>query len=398
MPELPREFWTAVSFTLLAIALVVGAYIVHLLVSHRRLQDQQLFSAGVLNASAALIVVLNMDNRAAAFNKAFERLSGYSARDIQEQPALAQDILPGILLAAPRPGNHSPDFQGSHQEIHTLRSRDGREYQVDWQISYLKDSGGKIIQKIASGLDVTDLKRAEKKVLESQQQLLEYQKMLREMAELAEEEERRRIAEQLHDRIGQSLALASIKIGDLNRQASSKEIQRLLEELDANIQNILKNTRSLIFEISPPSLHQFGLVPALGTLAKRFMEDHQVKIIFEDDGQEKPLEDNIALLLFKAARELLVNAKKHAHARQIRIYTRRNQDYFQFELRDDGVGFGHDPFSLPPESLAAPKPGGGGFGLLNIKDRVEYYRGSFTLETSPGKGSRFLIEMPCKKQ
>ncbi len=396
MPELPREFLTAVGFTVLAIALVIGAYIAHLLVSHRRLQDQQLFSNGVLNASAALIVVLDMRNGMVAFNQAFERLSGYRPGDVQQQ--LAQDILPGILLAAPRPGNHSPDFQGSHQEIHTLRSRDGREYQVDWQISYLKDSGGKIIQKIASGLDVTDLKLAEKKVLESQQQLLEYQKMLREMAELAEEEERRRIAEQLHDRIGQSLALASIKIGDLNRQASSKEIQRLLEELDANIQNILKNTRSLIFEISPPSLHQFGLVPALGTLAKRFMEDHQVKIIFEDDGQEKPLEDNIALLLFKAARELLVNAKKHAHARQIRIYTRRNQDYFQFELRDDGVGFGHDPFSLPPESPAAPKPGGGGFGLLNIKDRVEYYRGSFTLETSPGKGSRFLIEVPCKKQ
>lgn len=398
MLKLPGEFWTAIGFIILAIALVIGAYIAHLLVSHRRLRDQQLFSAGVLDASAALIVVLDMDNRAATFNKAFEQLSGYRPRDVQEQPALAQDILPDILLTEPRPGNHLPDFQSPRQAIHALKSRNGREYQVDWQISYLKDSGGKIIQKIASGLDVTDLKLAEKKVLESQQQLLEYQKMLREMAELAEEEERRRIAEQLHDRIGQSLALASIKIGELNRQASSKEVQRLLEELDGNIQNILKNTRSLIFEISPPSLYQFGLVPALSTLAKRFMEEHQVKVTFEDDGQEKPLEDSVAQLLFRAVQELLVNAKKHARAQQIWIRTCRNEDYFRVELRDDGVGFDRDPFSLPPESLATPKPGGGGFGLRNMKDRVEYYRGNFTLETSPGKGSRFLIEAPCKKQ
>lgn len=398
MPELPHEFWTAVGFIILAIALVIGAYTGNLLISHRRLQNQQIFSTGVLNASAALIVVLDINNRVVAFNKAFEELSGYVLRDIQKQPAMVNNILPGVLLEDANPGNKLPDLPGSQRVIHSLKSRPGIEYQIDWQVSYLKDSGGKIVHKIVSGLDITDLKLAEKKVIESQEQLLEYQKMLREMAELAEEEERRRIAEQLHDRIGHSLALARIKIGELNQQASSKEVQSILEELDANIQNILKNTRSLIFEISPPSLHQFGLVPALRSLAKRFMEEHRVKINFEDDGLNKPLENAVAQLLFKAVRELLVNAKKHARAQQIWIGTSRNHNLFRLEIRDDGVGFDYDPFLPPKESASSPKDSGGGFGLLNIKNRVEYYRGTISVDAFPENGSRFLIEVPCGKQ
>lgn len=225
----------------------------------------------------------------------------------------------------------------------------------------------------------------------TQEQLLTYYKKLQALAEhaaLAEEEQRRKIAEELHDRIGQTLALSRIKLTNLQNQDLSQQTHRSLEELENLIQDILKDIRSLTIELSPPALYDLGPEAAIETLAKHYEKQHKIRIEFNDDGAAKPLEDKIALFIYKAARELLVNALKHARASRIWIYLQQVEDKFRVEIKDDGIGFN-------PENLH-PEKGNSGFGLFNIKDRLNFYNGKMLIDSQPGNGSRFVIEVPLK--
>jgi len=225
----------------------------------------------------------------------------------------------------------------------------------------------------------------------TQEQLLTYYKKLQALAEhaaLAEEEQRRKIAEELHDRIGQTLALSRIKLTNLQNQDLSQQTHQSLEELENLIQDILKDIRSLTIELSPPALYDLGPEAAIETLAKHYEKQHKIRIEFNDDGAAKPLEDKIALFIYKAARELLVNALKHARASRIWIYLRQVEDKFRVEIKDDGIGFN-------PENLH-PERGNSGFGLFNIKDRLNFYNGKMLIDSQPGNGSRFVIEVPLK--
>lgn len=225
----------------------------------------------------------------------------------------------------------------------------------------------------------------------TQEQLLTYYKKLQALAEhaaLAEEEQRRKIAEELHDRIGQTLALSRIKLTNLQNQDLSQQTHQSLEELENLIQDILKDIRSLTIELSPPALYDLGPEAAIETLAKHYEKQHKIRIEFNDDGAAKPLEDKIALFIYKAARELLVNALKHARASRIWIYLQQVEDKFRVEIKDDGIGFN-------PENLH-PEKGNSGFGLFNIKDRLNFYNGKMLIDSQPGNGSRFVIEVPLK--
>ncbi len=162
--------------------------------------------------------------------------------------------------------------------------------------------------------DITHRKRAEERIRS-------YQERLRSLAprlSLAEEQERRRIATTLHDRVGQTLAICKIKLGALRESAPSTEFAEPLEEIHEFLEQTIHETRSLTFELGSPILFQVGLEAAVEWLTGRIQIRHGILSGFEGDGQPKPLDDDVRVLLLQGVRELLTNVAKHAHTQSAR--------------------------------------------------------------------------------
>ena len=222
----------------------------------------------------------------------------------------------------------------------------------------------------------------------SEEQLHVYQRELRSLAAalvLAEERERRRIAAELHDHIGQSLALAQLRLGPLRAALSSAACIDELDQVRQDIDQMLEEVRSLTFELSPPILYELGLLAAVEWLGEHFQKQHELYVRVEDDGQAKPLEEEVRVFLFRAVRELLVNVVKHAGVAQARVILRLDGKRIGIVVEDDGVGFAPTDFDAPRK-----------FGLFSIRDRLDLLGGSFRVEAAPGQGTRVELVAPLQ--
>lgn len=220
--------------------------------------------------------------------------------------------------------------------------------------------------------------------------LVAYQGELRTLAgelSLAEERERRRLAVYLHDRIGQLLAVARAKTGAAIESAPEQAIAGTLNEIAGLIDRTIEDTRSAMFELSPPILYELGLVPALDWLAEQMHEQYSLGVEIDGDGRPVTLSDAMRSFLFRTVRELLVNVGKHARADRAEVRLRREDDDYRIVVGDDGAGF-------DVKSLAAPVRGRGGFGLFSIRERTDYMGGGVEIESSPGRGTRVTLVVP----
>jgi PAS domain S-box-containing protein len=233
-------------------------------------------------------------------------------------------------------------------------------------------------------MDLTERKRAEEKISL-------YQKQLRALASelaLAEERERRRIAAALHDRIGQTLALAKIKLSGLLQSTAGTELLTPLAEIREMLDTTIQDAHSLVFEISPPVLYQVGFEAAVEWLAEHFQEKYGIRVELKIEKTRDLLGEELRIVLFQALRELLVNVIKHARARRAKISIKSVRNTLRIVVGDDGSGFSHSPH----EHQRTIK----GFGLFNIRERLHHLGGQLNIESSPGKGTRVILMLPLK--
>ena len=214
------------------------------------------------------------------------------------------------------------------------------------------------------------------------------------MAELAltEERERKRIAADLHDTVGYSLALARMKLDAIRRSAPADGLPQLLAETGRLIDQAGGDISAAIHDLRPPALYEKGLEAALAaTVEELRSQARNIRFAFTDDGQPKPLGDDARVVLFRAARELLVNVIRHARARTARVLLGRNGSRVRLEVVDDGIGVNA---AVGPRGLGQ-KETKGGLGLLNIRERVEYLGGSVQVESAANQGTRVAVELPA---
>lgn len=256
--------------------------------------------------------------------------------------------------------------------------------QKHFQVSAFSTAKGRIAVVFS---DVTKYKEIEA-------QLLAYQKELRSLASeltLAEERERRRIAIGIHDSISQKLAVCKMKLGALGRSAYLAGIDKPLAEIRALIEQLIQESRSLTFELSSPLLYAFGLKSALEQLTQQMETEFGYPFCFEHDGQPKPLDQDVRVLLFQVVRELLVNVTKHARARNAKVVMRRDGDNLIIMVEDDGIGF--DVSHIGSEGRITR-----GFGLFGIRERLHYIHGNIEIRSKPGQGTRVTITAPLKSE
>ena len=201
-----------------------------------------------------------------------------------------------------------------------------------------------------------------------------------------EEAQRRELAAQLHDTVVQLLSLASMKLQTMRRQATDESQLTSLNELLEIIERAIAESRGLLTQLSPPLLYEVGLVPALRRLAEQLTGIHSLRIDIVAEGELEPLDDAAKGLLFHAVREMLINVIKHAQATEAIVRLERADDEVRVSVRDNGIG-------LQPQAPRLPGPEGG-FGLRNIRERLEPIGGSLTLENAPEGGAVATLRHP----
>ncbi len=345
------------------------------------LQDREATARALLNAPIEAATLVDADGiilaanetTAKRFKKSVDELVGLSVYDLWP-PAVAKfrkvEIDRVFRLGAP------VRFEDRHE---------GRVF--DHSFYPVFDAQGKVVRIAVFVRDVTQRKEAEERILSYQERL----RSLASQLSLTEERERRRMATELHDRVGQTLAICKIKLGALRQSASSTEFAEPLDEIHELIEEIIRDTRSLTFELSSPILYQLGLEAALEWLTEQIQERDDIPAQFSDDRQPKPLDDDVRVLLFQAVRELLVNVVKHAQARNVKVAIWREDSDVQISVEDDGVGFATFPIGSHWSEIK-------GFGLFSIRERLDYLGGQLKIVSEPGHGTKVTLVAPLKRE
>lgn len=223
-------------------------------------------------------------------------------------------------------------------------------------------------------------------------ELLQSQGRLRALASelsLAEQRERKRLANELHDHLQQILVLGKLTIGRFANGVPDCEI--VLKKVDDILSEALTYSRTLVTELSPPVLHNHGLVDGLRWLGD-YMKKHgqTVTVMVPEDCDLKLPEDQV-ILLFQSARELLINSSKHAGTSEATVRIKQRDDYLQIEVRDKGVGF--DIAAATPSDGISSK-----FGLFSIQERMRALGGSFNSHSVPGQGTTATLVLPLTRR
>jgi signal transduction histidine kinase len=202
----------------------------------------------------------------------------------------------------------------------------------------------------------------------------------------ARETERQKIANDLHDQIGQNLVLAIMKLGSLERSVAKRQLSRV-HEIRQLISEVIGETRSLVFALHPPLLRDLGLQAALEWLVERTRVVYGLCCVAEIVSMPKSLPRDVAETLFQAVRELLINVAKHAGATQARVIFRGGDQSMMVQVMDDGQGF--EPARISVLNLKR-----GGFGLLSMRERLALLGGNLDIDSAPGQGTKITITLP----
>lgn len=361
-------------------------------------------------APSVMCIMRGPDHVFEEINDMYTRLVGNRdviGKPVREAiPEIAGQGFIDILDMVYQTGN---PYTGTDMRVELRANSDGdgdtKVHYFDFVYQPLRNAYGEVTGVFMQGVDLTGRKRAqqrlqqinetlEERVEERTAALLAYQDQLRSLAfELskAEERERQRLATDLHDNLGQMLAIAKMKLDLLQLQKNqlpdraASDVTELAELMD----DAIKYTRELMSDLKPPpSLDKEGLTEGIGWVADK-MKKHGLKVTVDDDGQPKPLTEEVRTTLRQCVRELLFNVVKHADVDKARIELSRKGDYVQVVVEDKGKGF-----SLKDEKPAPTEEGG--FGLFNINERMDLLGGGLEVVSNPGEGTRMILQVPVE--
>lgn len=258
----------------------------------------------------------------------------------------------------------------------------------------MKDRPDRLGSAVAQALEqkrLRDDNRAAHRALQARtNELLQSQERLRALASdltLTEQRERRKLATDLHDYLAQLLVVGRMKLRQAYNRAREPSTVNHLEQLDKIFDDSLTYTRTLIADLAPPSLQEFGLVEALNWLREQ-MRSHGLSVTIKTDLQHINLPEDQAILLFQSVRELLFNVIKHAQTDVALVTLHATQTgELRVVVEDSGVGF--DATGLVARDSDATR-----FGLFSVSERMQALGGRIELESSPSRGTRASMIVP----
>ena len=299
------------------------------------------------------------------------------------------------------------ELTGRFREEFRIIRADGAVRWITGLGATLTDQDGHPVRMVGVNYDTTERKEAqfrlerfaeelERQVTARTAELLESESRLRSLAtelNLAEQRERKRLAMELHDHLQQLLVLGRLKLGAAKRfTGTAPTAAKVMKETDEVLSQAMQYTRTLVAELSPPALREYGLAAGLRWLG-HYMEKYDMAVCITVPDQEVNLPEDQCTLLFQSVRELLINSAKHARAGEAAVDMTLDDGRIKIIVSDKGQGF----------DLAAANIGGDNacglsskFGLFSIRERMRALGGSFDIKSSPGEGTVATLILSLK--
>ena len=236
------------------------------------------------------------------------------------------------------------------------------------------DATGKPVLVRGASLDITTRKLAEEAAHDLSGRLIH-----------AQEEERMRLARDLHDDLSQSLALLSVELEMFGQSppAERGQISGRMQKFSAQVKRLSADVHRLSHELHPAKLEQLGLVAAVRGFCKEFAVAHEMAIEFADRSVPRTVPEDTALCLYRIAQEALHNVVKHSGGTAARVELAMEGGELRLAIADDGVGF-------DPERMRA----NGSLGLVSMGERARFVHGLLSIESHAGKGTRVEVRVP----
>jgi PAS domain S-box-containing protein len=368
-------------------------------ISERKRTESELrWRAGLLAQTHDAVVVWRMGGGIIYWNHGAEVLYGWPVAEAAGRPIhrLLSTVLPFSEEEFHRQLVEHGRWQGEIQQ----QTKDGQTVIVESRMVTMTEEYGSILV-LETNRDVTERRATHEKVVrlaeeledrvkERTKELLQSQTLLRQLASeltIAEQRERRRIATDLHDYLAQLLVCARLKVAQSRVRSEDAEVEGWLGESDDILQQALTYTRSLVAQLTPMALHEFGLAAALKWLADQMRQQYQLSVQVDvQAGLIVTLPEDQSVLLFQSIRELLINVAKHARIDHATVQMEQREGRLVIAVIDEGLG--SDQASLPAASLSSK------FGLFSIGERMRALGGTFNFKSTPGKGTTATVALP----
>ena len=256
-----------------------------------------------------------------------------------------------------------------------------------------RDENNDISGIILTYTDITESRLAAqaanlaRKDLDESQERSDKMRTLSAALAMAETRERRLLAQDLHDDLGQMLAMIKLKIATMEKLEVPDHMRKAMTDCSRAVDQANRKVRVMAFQLSPPMLDELGLAAAIEWMADEMHQMYKLDVHAQDDGKQKPMNPAVSATLFRAVRELLINIAKHAGVTQATVTTARDKsDTLVLTVSDAGKGF--DPDAVPVND------GSGGFGLLSVRERINLLGGEVAIRSNPDNGTTVIIKVP----
>lgn len=329
----------------------------------------------ILETAADAIITIDGRGIIQEVNPATLDMFGYSREELEGQNV-------SILMPEPHRSEHDGYISrylktgeariiGTGREALAVR-KDGSTFPADLTVSEAEHLN------LFTGFirDISDRKRIERELQKSRDDLRRVSSELM----LTEERERRELAQDLHDSLGQALFLLSRKLPEAPLE------DRTIDELRAIVDEAARTVNALTFELSPPVLKDLGLRPAIQWLARDLGKRYDLSIRIEEEAPPFRVDERVATIVFRSVRELLINTAKHAGTDTATVRFREAGRSGEVTVEDEGCGF---DLAAQPDHVEA-----GHFGLFSIRERMEYLGGQLTIRSAPGEGTTITLTVP----
>jgi signal transduction histidine kinase len=266
------------------------------------------------------------------------------------------------------------------------RRRDGAEFPVEIGLSATGSASGVICVALVS--DISERKAAARSLAESAAALRQSEERLHALTKSlisSQEEERERLARELHDDLNQRLAALAMQAESLekNLPPSVDHVRAQVRALCDSIAGMSDDVRRLAHELHPAILEQFGLTAALHSYCDEFSRREGIKVRYKERNLTTPVPDQVALPLFRIAQECLRNVAKHSQAKSASMVLAGVDGAVHLMISDHGIGFDFDP-----------KQQHAGLGLVSIRERTRLAGGTLSIHSRKGDGTRVEVRIP----
>jgi len=352
----------------------------------RRAEEERQKFVSLADRSLEFISMCDLDFKPFYVNAAGMRVVGLDNLDAarrgkvqdyffpEDQPFILNRFLPRVL----REGNASVEIRFRHFKT-------GEAIWMLYNVFNICDSTGRAVGLATVSVNMTERKRAERSLQESQQEL----EALSGRLLMAQEEERKRISRELHDDLSQRVALLAFEASSLvlTPNPSSADMTTSICNLRTRIVELSEDIRQIAHQLHPSILEDLGLTAALQELCEEFSGRDGLEVVFDQTVLPEALPVDLASCLYRVAQEALYNVQKHARASQVRLTLSEDSDRVYLRIEDDGVGF-------DPEVRAARH----GLGIVSMKERVRMVRGEVSIASHPDQGTTLTVSVPLPKR